>query len=48
MEVTIDTLEDMCSLMCDNYIPRREDKNGMEEIPDKVREQEDNNQRDKV
>ena len=27
MEVTIDSLEDMCSLMCDNRIPKKERKN---------------------
>lgn len=25
MEIQIDTLEDMCSLMCDNVIPERKD-----------------------
>jgi hypothetical protein len=25
-EFTIDTLEDMCSLMCDNCIPKRKNK----------------------
>lgn len=39
MEVTIDNLEDMCALMCDNYIPKGEkndNKNSGDNTPSDV------------
>lgn len=35
MEIQIDTLEDMCSLMCDNVIPSKEGDEEDEEGLDK-------------
>lgn len=26
LEIQVDTLEDMCALMCDNYIPKKGEK----------------------
>ena len=28
MEISVDSLEDMCALMCDNVIPRNKKKKG--------------------